>query len=171
YRDPKEKGPLPVILTMTPYIAEHTARQGPYFAQNGYVFVAIDSRGRGNSEGKFVPGQVEAKDGHDAIEWAARQPFCDGRVVTWGGSWLGFTQWSIAQEFPPHLKAMAPVAPVLPGVDFPNGLGFSSSYVLTWLTYVHGRALNTALFEASRFWINAVYEQVATGRAFQDLED
>jgi predicted acyl esterase len=50
YRDPKQTKPLPVIVTLTPYIAEHTAKQGIYFAQNGYVFVAMYSRGRGNSE-------------------------------------------------------------------------------------------------------------------------
>ncbi|HEX2685774.1 MAG TPA: CocE/NonD family hydrolase [Kofleriaceae bacterium] len=118
YRDPTQTKPLPVILTMTPYIASHTAKQGMYFAQNGYVFIAVDLRGRGNSEGRFLPGQVEAKDGYDAIEWAAKRPWCNGQVATWGGSWLGFTQWSIAKEFPPHLKAMAPTAAVYPGVDY-----------------------------------------------------
>src|SRR5690242_16265801 len=86
YRDPKQTKRVPAIMGMTPYIAEHMAKQGPYFAQNGYVFVAVDSRGRGNSEGVFVPGRVEAKDGYDVIEWLARQPWCDGQVATWGGS-------------------------------------------------------------------------------------
>src|SRR4051794_28862755 len=80
YRDPRQPKPLPVILTMTPYIAEQAAKQGLYFAQNGYVFVSVDLRGRGNSEGVFVPGRVEAKDGYDTIEWLAKQPWCDGQV-------------------------------------------------------------------------------------------
>lgn len=171
YRDPKQTKPLPVILTMTPYIADHTAKQGMYFAQNGYVFVAVDLRGRGNSDGTFVPGRVEAKDGYDAIEWIAKQPWCNGQVATWGGSWLGFTQWSIAKEFPPHLKAMAPTAPVYPGVDYPQPGGIFMSYMLPWLTYVNGRALNSGLFDASDLWTNAEWQQVSTGRPFQDLED
>ncbi|HEY6176221.1 MAG TPA: CocE/NonD family hydrolase [Kofleriaceae bacterium] len=171
YRDLKQDKRLPAIVTMTPYIAEHTAPQGVYFAQNGYVFIAVDARGRGNSEGTFLPGQIEARDGYDVIEWAARQPWCDGQVATWGGSWLGFTQWSIAKEFPPHLKAMAPTAAVHPGVDYPQRFGIFGSYMLRWLTYVHGRALNRGLFEADALWFNAVREQVTTGRAFQDLED
>src|SRR4051812_10496779 len=73
YRDPKQTKRVPAIVTMTPYIAAHAAKQGVYFAQHGYVFVAIDARGRGNSDGVFVPGRVEARDGYDAIEWAAKQ--------------------------------------------------------------------------------------------------
>jgi len=170
YRNPQETRPLPVILTLTPYIAEHAARQGMYFAQNGYVFVAMDLRGRGNSGGKFVPGQVEARDGYDAIEWLARQPWCDGQVATWGGSWLGFTQWSIAKEFPPHLKAMAPTASVYPGVDYPQPGGIFAPYMLQWLTYVHGRASNSGLFNSDTLWPNATWEQIRSGKSFQDLE-
>ena len=171
YRNTKQTGPVPVIMAMTPYIAEGHAKRGMYFAQHGYVFVAVDSRGRGNSDGAFVPGRVEAKDGFDAIEWLAKQPWCDGQVATVGGSWLGFTQWSIAKEFPPHLKAMAPIAAVYPGVDYPQRHGIFGAYALRWLTYVHGRTLNAGPFENTDLWRNAVSEQVTSGRAFQDLED
>jgi len=170
YRDPKQTKRVPAIVTMTPYIAAHAARQGVYFAQNGYVFVVADSRGRGNSDGVFVPGGVEAKDGHDLVEWVARQPWCDGQVATWGGSWLGFTQWSIAKEFPPHLKAMAPSASVYPGIDYPQPYGIFLSYTLRWLTYVHGRALNEGLFASDDFWNNADWQQLSTGQPFQDLD-
>lgn len=170
YRDPKETRRVPVIFALTPYIAAHGARQGVYFAQRGYVFVIADSRGRGNSEGSFTPGTVEARDGYDAIEWLAKQPFSDGQVATWGGSWLGFTQWSIAKELPPSLKAMAPTASVYPGVDYPQPNGIFMSYTLRWLTFVHGRALNEGLFSSDELWTNAEHEQVSSGRAFQDLE-
>ena len=170
YRDPAQTKPLPAILTMTPYIAEHAAKQGNYFAKRGYVFVAMDLRGRGNSEGTFIPGQVEAKDGFDAVEWIAKQPWCDGQVATWGGSWLGFNQWSLAKEFPPHLKALAPTAAAHPGVDFPVNNGIFRPYMLQWLTYVHGHALNAGIFSAKDFWTNAAWELVSTGRPFKDLE-
>jgi putative CocE/NonD family hydrolase len=171
YRDPRQTKPVPAIVMLTPYIADHAAKQGEYFAQHGYVFVAVDDRGRGNSEGVFVPGRVEAQDGYDTIEWVARQPWCDGQVATWGGSWLGFTQWSIAKEFPPHLKAMSPTASVHPGVDYPQAFGMFHAYPLRWLSYVQGRALNTTLFELSSFWRNASWELASSGRPFRDLED
>lgn len=171
YRDPAQAGRLPAIVALTPYIAERTATQGLYFARHGYVFVAVDLRGRGNSEGAFVPGQVEARDGHDTIEWVARQPWCNGQIATWGGSWLGFTQWAIAKEFPPHLAAMAPTAPVHPGVDYPQPRGIFMSYMLRWLSYVDGRTLNGGLFDKDDLWRNTEWQQIEGGRAFQDLED
>jgi putative CocE/NonD family hydrolase len=170
YRAADQKEPLPVIVTMTPYIAAHAAKQGNYFAQNGYVFVAVDDRGRGNSEGVFVPGEVEGKDGYDAVEFLARQPWCNGEVVTWGGSWLGFTQWSLAKEFPPHLKAIAPTASVYPGIDYPNPGGIFMSYTLGWLAYVNGRAGNDGLFNESTFWGNAYWSNYSAGRSFADLD-
>jgi uncharacterized protein len=170
YRDPALTTRVPAIVMMTPYIAAHAAKQGVYFAQHGYVFVAIDSRGRGNSDGTFVPGRVEGRDGYDAVEWAAKQPWCDGQVATWGGSWLGFTQWSLAKELPPHLKAIAPSASVHPGVDYPQPNGIFMSYTLRWLTYVHGRALNDGTFNTDALWNNAEWQQVASGMPFTELD-
>ncbi|HEY0478547.1 MAG TPA: CocE/NonD family hydrolase [Kofleriaceae bacterium] len=171
YRDSKQPRPVPAILSLTPYIAEGLAQRGAQFAQHGYGFVAVDSRGRGNSDGAFIPGRDEARDGYDVIEWIARQPWCNGQVAMLGGSWHGFSQWSIAKEFPPHLVAIVPVSAVYPGVDYPQRNGIFGSYMLRWLTYVHGRTLNTGPFEDTDLWRNAVYEQVTSGRAFQDLED
>ena len=70
---PKGAGPLPVILTLTPYIADTYHNEAFYFAQNGYVFVMVDVRGRGNSQGTFNALRQEANDGFDAVGWIARQ--------------------------------------------------------------------------------------------------
>lgn len=169
FRDPKQSQKLPVIFAMTPYVGTKYVGPGVYFAQRGYVVVVADSRGRGNSQGSFVPTRVEANDGYDAIEWIAKQPWCNGQVAMWGGSWLGFTQWTIAKLRPPHLRAIAPTASVYPGVDFPFSRGMTTTYVLRWLAYVHGRALNEGLFESEAFWSNADAE-LARGHAFRDYE-
>ncbi len=66
---------------------------------------------------------------------------------------------------------MAPTASVHPGVDYPQPHGIFMSYMLQWLTYVNGRALNEGMFDAQDFWTNADWEQVATGRPFQDLDE
>ena len=170
YRNPAQTKPVPVIFTMTPYIAQQAATQGMYFAQNGYAFVAVDDRGRGNSDGVFLPGQVEGRDGYDVVEWIAKQPWCDGQVAMWGGSWLGFTQWSVAKELPPHLVAIAPTAAVLPGVDYPQPNGIFVPYALRWLNSVAGKAANDGLFAASDLWTNAEWQLVTSGRPFADLE-
>jgi putative CocE/NonD family hydrolase len=78
------------------------------FAQQGYAVVVQDVRGRYESDGKWVPFFDEAKDGYDTIEWAAAQPFSNGKVATQGGSYLGHNQWQAASLNPPHLVAAFP---------------------------------------------------------------
>ena len=42
----------------------------------------------------------EAHDGYDVVEWMAKQPYCNGKVSMWGGSYAGYDQWAAAKEFP-----------------------------------------------------------------------
>ncbi|ETS85194.1 hypothetical protein PFICI_03219 [Pestalotiopsis fici W106-1] len=75
----------------------------------GYVIVQPDARGCYNSEGDiFIFGSQEGRDGYDTIEWIAKQPWSNESVALVGNSWLAITQWLIAAEQPPHLKAIAP---------------------------------------------------------------
>src|SRR5438105_1556929 len=78
-------GRTPVIFTLTPYISDSYHARAAYFASHGYAFALVDVRGRGNSGGDFEPFANEARDGHDVVEWFAKQPFCDGKVAMWGG--------------------------------------------------------------------------------------
>jgi putative CocE/NonD family hydrolase len=67
-----------------------------------------DVRGRFASDGEFEPYRHEGRDGYDTIEWAARQPWSNGSIGTFGLSYPGAVQWLAAVEGPPHLKAMVP---------------------------------------------------------------
>ena len=67
-----------------------------------------DVRGRYASDGEFRPYENEGRDGYDTIEWAAQQPWSNGRVGTFGLSYPGAVQWLAAVENPPHLEAMVP---------------------------------------------------------------
>ena len=51
----------------------------------------------------------EARDGHDAVEWVAAQPWCDGNVGMWGVSYGGITALAVAATRPPHLRAIVPI--------------------------------------------------------------
>ncbi|HET7577770.1 MAG TPA: CocE/NonD family hydrolase [Bacillales bacterium] len=122
---PKQEGKYPAIVVRTPYGKTNTGidKSGRYFASHGYAVMYMDVRGRGDSEGKFVPYRNEGKDGYDTIEWIAEQPWCTGAVGTMGGSYLGRIQWLTALTHPPHLKAMiAAVSPSDPFVEWPTGL-------------------------------------------------
>jgi len=70
--------------------------------------VFADIRGRYESEGNWDPFRDESKDGYDVIEWAAAQPFSNGKVATQGGSYLGHNQWAAMSATPPHLVAAFP---------------------------------------------------------------
>lgn len=107
----------------TPYLKtdDSALARGRYFAERGYALVLQDVRGRGDSDGAFVPYRNEGRDGHDTIEWVAAQPWCDGNVGTMGGSYLGRIQWLAALERPPHLRAMfIAVCPSDPFVEWPT---------------------------------------------------
>jgi putative CocE/NonD family hydrolase len=87
---PKSSDPTPVIFTLTPYTADSYHDRAYYFAQRGYAFALIDCRGRGNSGGDFEPFVNEDRDGHDSVIWLSQQPWCNGDVTMWGGSYAGF---------------------------------------------------------------------------------
>ena len=53
YKPKPQAEPLPVVFTFTPYISDTYHERAIYFARNGYVYVLVDVRGRGNSEGNF----------------------------------------------------------------------------------------------------------------------
>ena len=135
-------GARATVVARTPYnknTAEQQKRAVAY-AESGYNFVWFDTRGRGDSDGEFVPWFDEAKDGYDAIEWAAAQPWCNGEVITWGQSYLGYNQWLTALEQPPHLTAMIVyVPPSDPFEDNPTGL--HTPWNICWLRMLDGRVI------------------------------
>jgi putative CocE/NonD family hydrolase len=128
---PARQGRFPVIVIRTPY---GTQRDGMhqtaiFFAQRGYAVLFQDTRGRYESEGQWDPFRNEGRDGYDTIEWAARQPWSNGKVAMQGGSYLGHVQWAAATLSPPSL------ATIFPAVA-------STNIFHNWLT--HGGAFRLA---------------------------
>ncbi|MEK6709395.1 MAG: CocE/NonD family hydrolase [Nitrospinota bacterium] len=74
---------------------------------DGYACVRVDSRGAGRSPGFMdMWSPRETKDFHDCIEWAAKQPWSNGKIGLNGISYYGMNQWHVATLQPPHLAAM-----------------------------------------------------------------
>jgi putative CocE/NonD family hydrolase len=108
---PHAAGAFPVLVFRTPYGKEPALEEYSTFrhaVEHGYAVVVQDVRGRYASAGEFRPYQNEGRDGYDTIEWAARQPWSNGAIGTFGLSYPGAVQWLAAVENPPHLKAMVP---------------------------------------------------------------
>ena len=127
---PKVEGRYPAIVVQTPYDKNRMGREmgdardegeaarGSSFAwarldRTNYVWVFVDWRGfhasRGAMDARDRRAWRRGMDGYDVIEWAAAQPWCNGRVGTWGGSALGKQQLDTAAEQPPHLVCAVPL--------------------------------------------------------------
>ena len=114
---PAGDGRWPALVDFLPYHKDgRGGRQdveavNRHFAARGYAALTVDLRGLGSSDGvnrlPFDP--QEARDGHEAVEWVARQPWCDGNVGMWGVSYGGITALAVAATRPPHLRAIVPI--------------------------------------------------------------
>lgn len=171
YLPDPQPAPAPCLFTLTPYVAQSYHDRGMYFASHGYPFLTIDARGRGNSEGTFRPMLQEGDDGRDVVEWLAGQPYCNGRVSMWGGSYAGYNQWTTASRAPAALATIVPVASPYAGVDFPMTTGVAYPYALQWLAFTSGRASQSMLFADDAFWIDAMRRWVESGRPFREFDE
>jgi len=170
YYDSTQK--VPAVISLSPYPSGYEGTRGNIFASNGYAYVYVDNRGRNNSEGTFFPYENDAQDFYDIIDWVSKQPWCNGQVVTSGGSYLGFAQWqAIRKKYKhPALKAINPMVAVGFGVDFPRFANQFYSYILQWATYVSGKELNQAQFSDYEFWNNASYQLYKHHLPFSKLD-
>jgi len=141
---PVANGPCPVVLCRTPYNKD-LASVNPILdavrlTRAGFIVVIQDVRGRGTSDGSWIPFMNEAQDGYDSVEWAAQLPGSNGNVGMYGASYVGFTQWVAAAQAPPHLKA---IMPAVTWADAGDGLlwrggAFELGLVVYLLTYGFG---------------------------------
>ena len=75
-------------------------------AERGYHVLLQSVRGTFGSGGDFEPMQHEIADGHDTVAWLREQSWFEGRLATYGASYLGFVQWALAMDPPPELVAV-----------------------------------------------------------------
>lgn len=170
YTPRNQKAPAPCLFTLTPYIGQSYHDRGIYFAAHGYPFLTVDVRGRGNSEGQYDPLLQEAHDGYDVVEWLAKQPYCNGKISMWGGSYAGYDQWATAKEFPPHLATIVPVAAPYAGVDFPMQHNIFGPYDVQWLFFTSGHTSQDKIFGDNVFWNNEDRQWFESGTPFKDFD-
>ncbi|SDE70203.1 hypothetical protein SAMN05660485_01589 [Blastococcus fimeti] len=105
---PTSTGPHPTVLLRSPYGrgAGFAVSMAVPYAERGYAVVLQSVRGTFGSGGEFTPVVNEEHDGRDTVAWLRDQPWFDGRLGTLGPSYLAYTQWALALDPPPELKAM-----------------------------------------------------------------
>lgn len=142
---PSAAGRFPVILSRTPYVKSGTGKGGvdrrKEFVKAGYIWVDVDVRGRGDSDGEFRPFFQEGHDGFDTIEWCGAQVWSTGKVGMLGGSYGGYAQLAAAVRQPPSLACIAPtVACPDPFVDglLMGPTGLPGPICVSWYQYTAG---------------------------------
>ncbi len=128
---------LPAILTFTIYAEQSNINQAIIPASKGYVGVLATSRGKGMSNDAIEPYKHEHNDVYAVIDWISKQPWNNGKVGMFGGSYNGFAQWaSMKESVHPALKTIVPCVSAAPGIDVPmeNNIFYNFSY--KWISYV-----------------------------------
>ena len=129
----------PVLVYRSPYGRGGAKGDARYLTARGYVVVAQDVRGRADSEGDFFPFVQEGPDGYDTIEWAAAQPWSNGKVGTFGASYLAWDQYFASMYKPPHLTAMFTL---VGGADFYQDFAYPGGIPnLSWPVWMVKSAL------------------------------
>ena len=127
---------LPTVLMRSPY-----GRSGPWafeaalLAERGYNVIVQSCRGTYGSGGDWEPFRNEGADGAATVEWIQKQPWYDGRLVTYGSSYCGYTQFAIAANVP--VGVVGAMSAAVAAADFraliyPFGI-FSLENLADWL--------------------------------------
>lgn len=152
----------PTALMYTIYPNDSAVDVARYAARWGYASVIAYTRGVNTGAVDIVPYEYAASDAYDVIDWISKQPWSDGQVGMYGGSYSGFVQWAVARLGHPALKTIVPQVSTAPGVGEP----YENNVLVTQLAYLWPLA-------------NADYQQVPDtfyddwyrlGSAYKDLD-
>jgi putative CocE/NonD family hydrolase len=170
YRPRNAKGKLTALLNFTIYESDQNTFEARRTASNGYAGVEGLTRGKGCSPNKTVSHEYDGIDAAALIEWIAGQPWSDGRVGMYGGSYEGMTQWAAAKHMPRALKAMMPSVTHAPGIDFPIDGNIFMTYAYPWPFYTTSmKGLDYKTYNDSSRWNAMRRKWYASGRPYRDL--
>jgi putative CocE/NonD family hydrolase len=149
---PDAEGKFPVLLERTPYrraVWGNSIDFAQRAASRGYVVFLQDVRGRYTSDGEWYPFLHESEDGYDTIEWIAVQPYSNGKVGMFGGSYVGATQMLAAIAHPPHL---AGICPVVTASNYHDGWTYQGGAFEQWFneSWTSGLAQDTLAHQIER---------------------
>jgi putative CocE/NonD family hydrolase len=169
---PRAAARLPALLQFTIYADTTTLladlRRN---ASNGYAAVVGFTRGKACSPDAPVPYVHDGPDAVALIDWITRQPWSDGQVGMYGGSYSGMSPWAAARRAPPALKAIMVGAPVAPGVDVPMEGNVAWNFVYPWPFYTTDtKALDDSTYDDRARWNRLYNTWYVSGRAYRDMD-
>ncbi|MEO6636699.1 MAG: CocE/NonD family hydrolase [Ginsengibacter sp.] len=159
------------ILVFNIYTSPGDKSRAKQSAINGYVGVVADTRGKRLSPQEIEPFEHDANDAYDIIDWISKQPWSDGKVGMYGGSYLGFSQWAAAKKVHPALKTIIPQVAVGIGIDYPMQNNIFMNYMLQWLHVVtNSKQTDNTEFGITKNWQRTNLEYFKSGRSFNSLD-
>jgi putative CocE/NonD family hydrolase len=163
---------LPALLQFTIYNDTLTLlRDARRSASNDYVGVIGLVRGKGCSPGDIVPYEHDGADAAALVDWIAAQPWSDGKVGMFGGSYSGFTPWAAAKQHPKALKSIMVGAPVAPGIDVPMEGNVFWNFIYPWPFYTTtNKTLDDKTYNDRARWAKLDHDSYTSGRPYRDLD-
>lgn len=161
---------LPVVFMFNIYAGADLSRCKEA-ADKGFVGVIANTRGKRLSKDEIEPFEHDASDAYQIIDWISKQSWCDGKVGMYGGSYLGFSQWSAMKKPHPALKTIVPMVAVGTGVDYPMQNGVFMCYSLQWIHFVcNNKLTDFEDFGDTKKWSTTFTNYFKEGKAFRDLD-
>ena len=163
---------LPTALMFFIYSnLERSLSEAKTAADHGYVGVVADTRGKRLSPDLIEPYEHEPQDVNEVISWIIQQPWSDGRVGMYGGSYSGYAQWAATKYLHPALKTIVPYVAAIPGLGLPmeNNIFINPNY--QWAFYVtNNKYVDQVVNNDNQRWRkmrNAWYEG---GQAYRKID-
>ncbi|MBD1386821.1 CocE/NonD family hydrolase [Mucilaginibacter rigui] len=115
---------------------KRSLKEAKYAADHGYVGIVADTRGKRLSPDNIEPYEHEARDVNAVIDWIVQQPWSNGKVGMYGGSYSGYAQWAATKYMNPALKTIVPYVAAIPGQGLPmeNNVFLNANY--QWAFYI-----------------------------------
>ena len=140
-------------------------------ANHGYIGVVSDTRGKRLSDEKIEPFEHDGIDTHHVIDWISKQPWSDGQVGMYGGSYSGFVQWAAAKYQHSALKTIVPYVAAIPGQGLPmeNNVFITANYA--WPFYVtNNKYLDNELYYDNQRWRELSEKWYLSGRSYREID-
>lgn len=162
--------PQPVVMKYNIY-AGNEVSDCKEIANMGYVGFVANTRGKRLSNDPLEPYEHDGNDAYHILDWVSKQPWCNGKIGIYGGSYLGFAQWSAMKKIHPALKTIVPLVSVGAGIDFPMQNGVFMSFALRWIHYVANNKLTDLNdFQNNKKWDEVFAKYYKDGSSFRTLD-
>lgn len=164
--------PQPAALLFFIYSnLQRSFAEAKYAADQGYIGIVADTRGKRLSPDLIEPYERETQDVNAVIDWITQQPWSDGRVGMYGGSYSGYAQWAATKHLHKALKTIVPYVAAIPGQGLPmeNNVFLNANY--QWAFYItNNKYTDDAVNNDKKRWRDLNFKWYESGAAYRKID-